>query len=142
MIAFETTIDITAAQKVLLQLSETVKKNLELAVRYSAIEVHQGARDLVPVVTGNLRDSIDIVYLFEPPNFGALISSNVEYAGPVEFNEYADHSIGPRDRTVHGKIQHMQQSNAKATFGYFRKTQAEVEPRFKERVAQVLGGNL
>ena len=138
MISFEATVDITYAQAVIVMISQKVQNNLRLAVRYSALEVYNGARDLCPVVTGNLRDSIDVVYLFEPPSIGALISTNVEYAQDVEFNENYDHSVGPRKREVNGVVQNLQQSNDKATFGMFRKTLAVVEPKFRERVAQVL----
>jgi len=128
MIAFEASIDLKTSQRIMLMLSDKIKKNLKTVVRYSALEVHQGARDKCPVVTGNLRDSIDIKYMFEDPNYAAFIGTNVEYAADQEYNDWYDHFANPK------------QVNRNAQFGFFRTTLAEVDPKFRERVAHVLGG--
>ena len=114
------------AQRILVAVSEKIKANLQLALRYSAMEVYNGARDKCPVVTGNLRDSIDIKYVFEDPNYAAYIGTNVEYAASQEFNDWYNHH-------------HEHQKNSNAQWGFFRKSLAEVEPKLKERVEHVLG---
>jgi phage gpG-like protein len=127
LIQFDVTIDQTAMQRIAIQISEKVKTNLQLALRYSALEVYNGARDKCPVVTGNLRGSINIKYVFEYPNYAAFIGTNVEYAADQEFNDWYNHH-------------HEKQKNSNAQWGFFRKSLAEVEPTYRERVANVLSG--
>lgn len=127
MIKIEASIDLGTAARIMIQVSNKVKANLERAVRYSAMEIYNASRAKCPVITGNLRDSISIKYLNEYPNFAAFIGTNVEYAQAQEFNEWYEHH-------------HPDQKNANAQFGFFRKSLAEVEPAFRERVSNILGG--
>jgi phage gpG-like protein len=115
----------TSAQRIMLQLSEKVKQNIERNLRYSALQVYNGARDKCPVVTGNLRDSIDIKYVNEYPNFAAYIGTNVEYAEAQEFNDWYNHN-------------HPDQKNSNAQWGFFRKSLAEVEPEFRDRMSKIM----
>ena len=98
---------------------------IEKAVRYSALEIYAGARDKCPVVTANLRDSIDIKYFYEGPKILAFIFSNVWYAAQQEYSESFNHD-------------HPDQKNRNAQWGFFRKSLAQESPNFVARTKEIL----
>lgn len=110
----------------LFSMNKRVQDHMKMLVRYHATDLWNKARDKCPVDTANLRDSIDIRYSFEAPNYGAKIFSNVEYAQDQEYNENYKHS-------------RPEQKNTNAQFGFFRKSLAEVEPDFIRHVTDFLG---
>lgn len=64
---------------------DTIRRNLRPAAQAIALEVAERAadraREIVPVQTGRLRDSIQV----ESSAKGAVVYSDVEYASAVEF---------------------------------------------------------
>ena len=114
---------------------------VEKAVRHSALNVYNGSRDKSPVVTGNFRDSITIKYYVEGVKTMAFIGSNVIYAADLEYNEnmYSNsEKMGERTRYVKGKAMHLNQTNANAQWGMFRKSLAEETETFKRNLADAL----
>lgn len=95
------------------------RKKVSTLVRKVTLDMQQDARDMAPVQTGNLRDSIT-------PQFGELfgrISTNVEYAAAQEYSEGFDHS---------------QQKNPNGQFGFMRKSLDKAKENLDQGIAFLL----
>ena len=104
--------------------------SIDKAVRYSALKIYNDARERCPVVTGNLRGSTDIKYIYEGPTTAALIFTNVIYGRDIEYIE-KEHPLTYTDKGT------LRQKNPQATWGYFRKALATEGPEFKKRLDRI-----
>jgi HK97 gp10 family phage protein len=67
------------------ELSQKAHEQIRQVLRKAAFDVEAHAKKVVPVDTGNLRNSIQSSF---PDEFVAVVGTHVEYAPYVEFGTY------------------------------------------------------
>ena len=79
--------DTSKLEKQLMELINNIDKSAESVIKEGCENIKAQAKKLVPVVTGNLRDSIDTEFANKKYKHDGYVYSDVDYALLVELGE-------------------------------------------------------
>ena len=126
-------------------LTKKLEAKCEQAIKMIAMKIEADAKELCPVDTGRLRDSIDSVFSSSNGNWTAEIGTDVEYAYYIEYGTGKYNPDGRKDPWVYQSADgswHFTEGMKAQPFLYpaFNQNRKFIEQYLRDRISKVLGG--
>lgn len=127
------------------KLIKELDKACEEAITKCALKIEADAKELCPVDTGRLRDSINTVFSNSGHEFSAEIGTDVEYAPYIEYGTGIYNPNGRKEPWVYRDDEgnyHFTHGMQAQPFMYpaFNQNKVFIQKYLAERISKVMGG--